>query len=276
MKVLPFSIPKPGFARLIYQEDHEPVFYNKLHQHKEIQISYLVKGSGTLIVADALKTYKTGDIFVIGGDVPHVFKSDEPRGEPSYMKSLFFDRESFGAGFFDLEETSELKLFFERSRLGMQVVGDQQPIRDIFDALAEASKLSRFIALLQILKLLTQVEVVPLSASDLSLQLSSKDGQRLREVFEYTMQYYQNDIRLERIAEVANMTKTAFCKYFKKRTNKTYNQFLNEYRVEMVNKALQADSEESIAQLAYEHGFGSISNFNKTFKRLKGIPPSAV
>lgn len=276
MKVLPFSIPKPGFARLIYQEDHEPVFYNKLHQHKEIQISYLVKGSGTLIVADALKTYKTGDIFVIGSDVPHVFKSDEPRGEPSYMKSLFFDRESFGAGFFDLEETSELKLFFERSRLGMQVVGDQQPIRDIFDALAEASKLSRFIALLQILKLLTQVEVVPLSASDLSLQLSSKDGQRLREVFEYTMQYYQNDIRLERIAEVANMTKTAFCKYFKKRTNKTYNQFLNEYRVEMVNKALQADSEESIAQLAYEHGFGSISNFNKTFKRLKGIPPSAV
>ena len=99
MKVLPFTIPKPGFTGLIYQEDHERVFYNKLHQHREIQITYLVKGSGTLIVADAVKTYCSGDVFVIGSHVPHVFKSDEPAEESSFMKSLFFDRESFGKGF---------------------------------------------------------------------------------------------------------------------------------------------------------------------------------
>ena len=41
MKVLPFKIPKPENEALIYQEDIEDVFYNRLHQHEEIQISFI-------------------------------------------------------------------------------------------------------------------------------------------------------------------------------------------------------------------------------------------
>jgi mannose-6-phosphate isomerase-like protein (cupin superfamily) len=100
MKVLPFEIPKPGSEGLVYQEDQERVFYNQLHQHREIQLSYIVRGSGTLIVSDSINSFNSGDLFVIGSNVPHVFRSDETATEQSLMKSLFFHRDSFGPDFF--------------------------------------------------------------------------------------------------------------------------------------------------------------------------------
>ena len=84
MKVLPFTIPKPEPSGLIYQEDHEWLFYDQLHQHEELQISYIVKGSGTLIVSEAIGSYSEGDVFVIGGNVPHVFKSEQDLPEKSF------------------------------------------------------------------------------------------------------------------------------------------------------------------------------------------------
>jgi len=58
LNVLPFKIPKPEKDALVYQEDHEIIFYGELHQHEEIQISLIVAGSGSLIVGDSIRDYK--------------------------------------------------------------------------------------------------------------------------------------------------------------------------------------------------------------------------
>jgi len=89
MRILPFKIPKPDHEALVYQEDHDAIFYDQLHQHEEIQISYIVNGTGTLLVADSVMSYAPGSIIVIGSNVPHVFKSDTPVTANSVMKSLF-------------------------------------------------------------------------------------------------------------------------------------------------------------------------------------------
>nr|WP_305069560.1 hypothetical protein [Flavobacterium covae] len=44
MKVFPFKIPKAKEEAIIYQFDKELILYDKLHQHEEIQISYIEKG----------------------------------------------------------------------------------------------------------------------------------------------------------------------------------------------------------------------------------------
>jgi AraC-like DNA-binding protein len=276
MKVLPFKIPKPGQDALIYQEDREWIFYDQLHQHQEIQLSYIANGTGTLVIGDSVCAYGPGDFFVIGSNIPHVFKSDVPAKEASFMRSLFFDRYSFGDDFFDMEETKELEGFFKRSRLGMRARSEETAIRQLMEALSAATKLERLVTLLQILQILSKIDYEVLVSGYRDIQLSSKEGQRLRDVFEYTMKHYQSEISLATIANVANLSKTAFCKYFKKRTNKTYNNFLNAYRVEKAVKELRAQPNRPIAEVAYDCGFGSISNFNKTFKKIKGHTPSQI
>ncbi len=109
MKVLPFKIPKPEKEALVYQEDHEIIFYDKLHQHEEIQISYIMEGSGSLIVGDSINEYQPHDILIIGENIPHVFRSDAEAHPNSIMYTLFFTKKSFGKEFFNLTDLSGIE-----------------------------------------------------------------------------------------------------------------------------------------------------------------------
>jgi AraC-like DNA-binding protein len=88
------------------------------------------------------------------------------------------------------------------------------------------------------------------------------------------MNHFNSEITLDGISEVANMTKNAFCKYFKKRTNKTYFTFLNELRIEQACKLLGSNKELSIAVIAEQTGFNNLSNFNRQFQAIKHQSPS--
>ncbi len=98
---------------MIYQEDIELVFYDKLHQHDEIQISFIEKGNGTLLVGDSISSYTENDIIVIGSNLPHAFKSEPKSKSESKMLSLFFTETSFGDSFFDLDEFTEINAVFQ-------------------------------------------------------------------------------------------------------------------------------------------------------------------
>ncbi len=273
MKVYPFKIPKPENNTLIYQEDIELVFYDKLHQHDEIQISFIEKGNGTLLIGDRIYNYKSNDVFVIGSNLPHAFKSDTNTNVESKMLSLFFTENSFGASFFSLNEFSEINNIFPKSLQGLIVKNNKETIITLFKRLKKATKLERFILFLEVLKIVSKSKTEPLSNFIYLKSFSDVEGKKLREVFDYTLENYKNSIYLEDIANVANMTKNAFCKYFKKRTNKTYISFLTEIRIENACKLLIDDMDLSISEIAYTSGFNNISNFNRKFKEIKKISP---
>ena len=275
MKVLPFRIPKPDHDALIYQEDRELIFYDKLHQHEEIQVSYIAEGGGTLIVGDTINYYQKGDILAIGSNLPHVFKSDTSTNKRSIMWTLFFSKTAFGNHFFELEELRELKTFFKKVDYGFKVSSKSNKLKILFTQLNESSKFQRFIILLDILKMLSKSKSQPLSSFIYDKKYTDIEGKRMRDVMDFTMQNYHRQISLDDIAKVSAMTKNAFCKYFKKRTNKSFFKFLNELRVENACKILLSDQNLSIPEIADKSGFNNISNFNRQFKSIKQISPSA-
>ncbi|WP_452600788.1 AraC family transcriptional regulator [Pontimicrobium sp. MEBiC06410] len=274
MKVLPFKIPKPEHDALVYQEDIGPIFYNKLHQHEEIQISFIVEGKGTLIVGDTVNDYNKGDLLVIGSNLPHVFESDSHSSPQSQMLSLFFTKTAFGSHFFNLEELKELNSFFKRATYGFKFISEPEVIKSIFLRLKKASKLEQFMSLLKLLKLTSEGDYNSLSSFIYDKKYNAIEGKRMQNIFEYTMKHYDKDISLDTIASVASMTKNAFCKYFKKRTNKTYFRFLSELRIEYACKLMESHNDLSISEIAYKAGFKNISNFNRQFKTIKLMTPT--
>ena len=136
------------------------------------------------------------------------------------------------------------------------------------------SKLDILINLLQILKLCARASYTSLSSYVYDKKFSVNEGERIRNVFEYTMNHFEKDISLDTIASVANMTKNAFCKYFKKRTNKTYIEFLTELRIEKACQLLTKTKDLQISEIAETCGFNNISNFNRQFKKVKQHAPS--
>ncbi|GEL09977.1 transcriptional regulator, AraC family [Flavobacterium glycines] len=274
MKVLPFKIPKPEKEALVYQEDIGPVFYDQLHQHEEIQISYILKGRGTLIIGDSINEYKEDDILVIGENIPHVFRTDQDSSSSSEMLTLFFTKNSFGKDFFSLNDMSDIDDFFKKSEYGMKVLTKKKKIALLFFKLKNQNKIQRISSLLKILNHIVLAQTNSLSSFVSRKKYTEDEGRRMNDVFNYAISSFDKAITLEEVAEKANMTKNAFCRYFKKRTNKTFFQFLIEIRIENACKMLHHNKDLSISSISELSGFQDIANFNRKFKELKGVSPS--
>ena len=126
-----------------------------------------------------------------------------------------------------------------------------------------------------ILRLIEKSENKTLADFVYPKKYSDNEGKRMREVMDFTIHHYDKNINLNEIASKANMTPNAFCRYFKQRTNKTYIQFLNELRLEHACKLLLSNKDLSISEIAEKSGFNNISNFNRQFKIVKQLSPTA-
>lgn len=273
MKVLPFKIPKTQNIGLIYQEDKEPYFYDKLHQHEEIQLSCIIKGEGTLIVGNKINNYKSGDVLVIGSNIPHVFKSDTRNIDESFMISLFFTKDSFGKDFFHLDDFKELASFFKKAANGFKVLSNNKKIKEQFLSFQKSTNLERFIGLFEIIRIIKKSKTKTLTDLVFQKKYSDNQGKRMRAIMDFTINNFYKEISLNDISNKASMTQNAFCKYFKQHTNKTYFTFLNELRIENVCKLLVENNDLSISEIAYHCGFKNLSNFNRKFKEIKNTTP---
>ena len=274
MKVLPFQIPKPLHENLIVQEDRVPMFYGQLHQHKELQLSLIVKGKGKLIVGDSVHPFEAGDFFAIAPHSPHLF-SNEPSSSGVHMVSLFFTEKTFGDGFFELPDLEEIHPFFNMVQEGFRLLGNKKAIKELMLRILVSDKLERLMNFLLLLKKLCPSEKQSLTQFLYPKEIGIREGKRMQLIFDYTIKNFQDEITLQRAATLVHMTPNAFCRFFKQRTNKTYFQFLIELRIEHACQLLLKDEKNmSILEISERSGFSSISNFNRQFRRLKGMVPS--
>ncbi len=274
MKVLPFKIPKPFESTLVVQEDKVKIFYNQLHQHTEVQISHIVQGQGKLIVANSVNIFETGDIYIIGSNVPHLFQSI-PNSKLSHMITLFVTEESFGNDFLEIPELEDVKDFFSTTARGMCVLSKKKSIRKIMLEIPSANKLGVFIRFLKLIQKINGAKVKELTTFVPSKKIiSNNEGRRLQLVFDYAMNHFDKEIKLDHVASLVHMTTPAFCRFFKQSTNKTFFEFLIELRLEHACQLLSGKEKLSIAEISEASGFQSISNFNRKFKKNKMVSPS--
>jgi AraC-like DNA-binding protein len=87
------------------------------------------------------------------------------------------------------------------------------------------------------------------------------------------MENFKEPIQLSLISKKAGMSIPAFCSYFKKRTKKTYIDFVNEVRVGYACKLLLT-TQMNILQICFDCGFNTVANFNRQFLKIKRATPS--
>lgn len=279
MKVIPFKIPKASQDFIRYQVDDQPYFYDKLHQHPEIQLSLVLEGEGRLIGGDYIGRFAPGDVFLLGHNVPHVFRSDEKyyaegQAVRSHAVFLFFDLKALSGGFYDITELQDVKRFCEQLTGCYQVQGPAQAeITRQVQALQHETSLGRLLGVLHIIQQLMRPDALRcLNVADQMRNLSEREVKRMEQVLNFLMVHSHRAIALEEVAAVANMSREAFCRFFKERTRKTYVRYLNELR--MTNACqLLLHTNQTVASVAYACGFANLSHFNRVFFKLIGKTP---
>lgn len=274
-----FVIPKTGGTSFRIQEDRGAHFYDIIHFHPEHQITLFLKGEGTSFTGNRVERFHPGDVYFIGKNVPHVSRCDEAyyQGNPALEAqsiSLFFNDETFGVSFFEIPEMAHIKRLLAQASMGIKISGaDRDEIARLIVDCHNSDGFQRFQLLMSILNIFARSKTSrTLSAVPYYSPSKESDNERINIVFDFLSSHFRDELSLEAISEIANMTPTSFCRYFKQRTGKTYSVFINEMRVEYAGKRI-AGSSESFGNIAVESGFNSISYFNRQFKRITGLSP---
>ncbi|WP_347156535.1 AraC family transcriptional regulator [Pontibacter chitinilyticus] len=280
MKPVYFKIPKTSGESIRVQYEEQDFFYDNLHFHPEIQLMNIHESSGTRFIGDSIGNFKSGDIFLLGSNLPHVFRNDKKHYEPdaglkARNTSVFFDAESFGEKFFALPEVYAIQKLLLNSKRGIRVKGDTK--RKVAAMVHELLSQQGFEKLLQVFAILnvlaTSKELELLSSVGFDGPQKDTDSKKINDVFTYIMNNFSEEIKLQEAADIANMSINAFCRYFKQHTRKTFSRFLNEIRIGHACRLLIEDKW-NIRETAFACGYDNISYFNRQFKEITNYTPS--
>jgi len=276
-----FQIPKVNHEGFFVQYDDLPHFYDQLHHHPELQLVYIMEGSGDLFAGDRIIHFEGGDLFLIGSNQNHLFKSDqeyydEESNKHSKSISVFFNRKSLREGFFELVETNTIKNLIERSGRSIRFSGTvAHAIGPQMLRLINRNDFNRFLEILSILHRLGETaDYEYLASVSWDNPPTYKESQKINAIINFILNNYKRDIQLDEVAQVANYSKATFCRFFRQRTRKTFTRFLNEVMVANARRLL-IKTDLNVSQICYESGFNNVSNFNRQFKRITGLTPKA-
>jgi len=209
MKVLQFTIPVAHDKSLTIDEVELPYHYPYLHRHTEAQITWVQRGEGTLIAGNNMHDYTAGEIYLLGANLPHLFKSSPEyfaAGSNRSIKAttIFFDPDGVLAGLFDLPEMKAFKIFLQQHQQGFKIPHDSfYAVSQAINAIKNASgpeQLMQFFKLLNSLLSITG-KIEALSSHGNLPAITDNEGIRIGNIYNYIMQNYTGSITLEDVAK---------------------------------------------------------------------------
>lgn len=272
MKAFLEDIPsKKGKASFYSTRITVQSFEFKWHYHPEFELTYIVSGSGYRIVGNSHEHFSSGDLVLLGSNLPHTWWGKNEDGSLSEAIVIQFSNE-FIEPFLRLNEGYAIKALLERAAKGLRFVSDAALVYKLV-SIGQTKEMDSILSLLSILQNLTEKSGSNLCPDAYHNVISKKFETRINKVCTYIQDHYSEPISLQQVSELVFMTESNFCKFFKKATSTTFSDYVNDLRI---NEAchLLIYTEDNISKIAQDCGFESLSYFNRVFLKKKRIKPS--
>jgi len=273
-----FEVLQPGNRQsFLVRKFDQWAFDGPYHFHPEYELTFITKGNGKRYVGTHMEDFFTGDLVLLGPNLPHCWKlaNIEQTQHEAGAIVIQFTADFLGENFFDRPEMKDISELFEKSVSGIKFGGNiQAEISDLLRGLVDdENNFNKLLKLLNILQNLAVTNDFILLDQNQSMATNSVSQQeRINPVFAYLVENFRQSVSLDKAASVANMTPNAFCKYFKKVTRKTFMETIIEYRLNYATQQL-VQSDKPISEIAFESGFGDVSHFYKMFKAKMRLSP---
>ncbi len=279
---------KPHFYKITNNDESslsanlrvQPNFGRLWHYHPELELHYIIKGQGVRFIGDSISNFQDGELVLLGQNLPHTWRCNESktlgiREDSTAAIVIQFLPDFLGKEFFSIPEALQIRLLFEKAKRGLLITGKTNAIvHEKMLKAVEESGMYRILTLLEILHILSQSCELNYIATSANFHRSNEaESVRLNKIYAHTMANFKRPLPLEEMAEVASLSVTSFCRYFKMMTNKSFHDFLMEIRISNACRLLVEDNL-SINAICYECGFGNVSNFYRYFVRIKNTTPA--
>ncbi len=258
--------------RLLHNPRLNDLFY--WHFHPEYELVYIEGASGNRHVGEHISRYEGSDLVLIGSNIPHL--NFDYGVQTDYEKVVLHIQPSFkNKVFSEIPELSSIFQLFENSQHGIAFIGDTKlSVGKRLKNIHLLPPFEQFLEVLYIFQILaSSQEVILLHEQPHVNQYSKKEQERLRRIYSFIDENYKSKIAVDDVASLCNLSKAAFCRYFKKTTGNTFITFLNQYRISQAKKLLLMGK--SVSDTCYGCGFESLSYFNRSFKKITKENPTA-
>lgn len=277
----PLHLKVPAYSKFHIDARREAVKYfsNPWHFHEELELTFILKSEGTKFIGDHSSEFKPGEIILLGSKLPHYWRNNstyyqslESNGAEAII--IRFNQDFAGNEFLKIPPMKPILDLIQDATRGIYITGQtnlslQKKMMD-FLTMDESQKIIGLTDIL--LTIATQKQFRFLCSMGYAHQYKSNDIEKIDAVYDYVLDNYMNDLSVKDIAAKCNMNTAAFCRYFKKKTSKTFKDFMNDIRLGNAAKLL-LKGDLNISEIAFASGFNNPSYFNRMFKRMTGLTP---
>jgi AraC-like DNA-binding protein len=250
--------------------------FSKIHSHKNYELNFIISEGGKRIVGNNISAFENVDLILLGPDLPHNRELHQKNNEnPSECLILYISDAFITNGLFQISEFEIIQNLFNKSLGGIAFKGNNLiEIASQMEHLSDLQGIESFIALIQLLNSLADIKDQEILSLTPGLTISCyKDLDQIKIVCDYVLLNLQEPIRLEKAAALLHMASGSFCRFFKKRTGKSFIQYIKDIRISRASDLL-AKTEKPIAQICSECGYNNLANFNLYFKSVMKTTPS--
>ena len=249
------------------------------HFHSEYEIIYVEKGEGDCLVGDSIISYSKGDLILFGSELPHSMQSPPATSEDTELKlkgvNIQFEKDFMHYSISQYSQFIPIRKLLEDACRGIKFsVSRSGKMIRLLEQIPSAKGAEQIILLLSLLQTMaTSPKRKYLTTSHYTPSPSIMRNERMEKVIAYLNKHYTESIGLEEIASYIAMNPTAFCRYFKENTGKTFKEYVLDMRIGYACKLLNS-SMMNVSQISATCGFESPVHFNRTFKRVTGMTPT--
>lgn len=255
-----------------------PHFDPNWHFHPEYQIFLVLQGTGTRFIGDHVTPFKKGDLVFTGPNLPHLWQSDHEYFLDTGLMTegivIYFPENFLGKELLQKNEMYKVKQLLQLAHRGIEIYGEtHQHVTFLMHRVLNVSDFDQILALLNLLNIISNSSEYKLLATEgYSNSMKETETDRMNRVYAFVMKNFREKIMLDDVAAIANMSPSAFSRYFKIHANKTFSDFLIEIRVGHSCKLL-TNQTINVSQVCYDSGFSTLSNFNRQFKAVTHYSP---
>ena len=262
---------------LYIADRHKAIFSYPIHNHVAYELNFVEHAPGVRrIVGDHCEVIGDFDLVLITSpNLEHVWEQHTCTSDRIREITIQFHW-NMDDGFLARNPFGSIRHMIEEARKGLAF--PMEAIMQVYPRLASLSqKTDSFLAVhdfLGILYDLSRIEGARTLATNSYAKVGIQDdSERILKVKNFIHDHYMDEVRLEEMASMANMSTSAFSRFFKLHTGCTLRDYIIGVRLGNAARML-LDTAESIANISFFCGFNNLSNFNRIFKARKGMAPS--
>lgn len=281
MKTIFRDIQPVANASFTIHQERATQFAAPFHFHKGYELLFIIKGQGKFYGGNQVMNFNSGDVYLFGPDFPHYFVNDRAfleSGQTGHSIIIQFRDGSLEKVFALLPELRVVSGLLKQAEAGIkfsQVGGEILSLP--FEMLkSKNAGLQNLLFFMNMLHQLASSKRLLMTIIDPVLKVSQKKQRadsRLDAVYQYVLSHFSEELTTQQAASLSCMQNAAFCRYFKRRTQKTFSQFVNTVRITHATHLL-SKTDRNISDICFSCGFNSVSYFNRQFKTIVGLTPA--